>query len=59
MLTRRELAAAAWYGAMFSAVVGWAMLRRGPAAGPALRAGEGIGDERGELRRVVHRVAGP
>lgn len=58
MLTRRELVSVAWYGALFSAVVGWAMLRRDTAAGSAPRGTEGEGDARGELHHVARRVAG-
>jgi hypothetical protein len=59
MLTRRELASIAWYGALFSAVVGWAMLHSAPAVAPVRREAEPSDDERGELHRAVRRVAGP
>jgi hypothetical protein len=58
MLTRRELASIVWYSALFSAVVGWAVLRRGPFAGPASSIVEADSDPHLELHRIVHRVAG-
>ncbi len=58
MLSRRELASIAWYGTLFSAVVGWAVLRRSRFEASEPRMVEADTDPHGDLHRVTHRVAG-
>ena len=61
MLTRRDIASFAWYGALFSAVVGWAALRHGRSL-TASRNGDAIdrdsdaldqNDQNAAMRRAV------
>ena len=68
MLTRRDLATLAWYGALFSAVVFWAALRRQDEGGPHTRsatrvesAPEALDQSEGnaEIRRLIGRMVTP
>jgi hypothetical protein len=68
MLTRRDLATLAWYGALFSAVVFWAALRRGEDGVSDTRsarriesAPEALDQSEGnaEVRRLIGRMVTP